>query len=256
MSVTDPAVHTPRRSAFQTSLAVLPAVAYMLFPYVAALRRNNPEHAREARTRHELTFVGALLLGTGVLASLGPRIGWPLALATYYVGAAIVFLVRVGFSRAAVRSASSFRGGRIQARESRQRQGKRLAIAAAAVAVLIAIFWPGVSMIINGVRTASPASVSGEGTQAVAFSVTKDGPYRAEVVVNATATGCTYGMVSIRADRGGREGAGGAPASLPPGATTTVVVTEAGTFITGDYHVQMSATAACSWTFRLTPVHS
>lgn len=256
MSVTDPAVRTPGRSASQTLLAALPALAYVLFPYVAALRPSNREQAGRSRARHELTFVAALLLATVVLASLGPRIGWPLAIAVYYVGAAVVFVVRAGFSRAAPGSARSRDGGGIQLPASIRRPGKRLAIAAATVAVLAAIFWPVVSAVINGVRTASPASATGVGGQEAAFSVTKDGPYRAEVIVNATGPGCRYGTVSIRGDSGGVEGGGGAPTSLPLGATTTVVVTEAGTFIAGGYHVQVDATPACSWTFRLTPVHS
>lgn len=255
MAVTDPAVHDPRRSASHTLLAALPALAYLLFPYVAALRPSKPASAR-SRIRYELTFVGALLLATVILTSLGPRMGWPLALGVYYAGAAVVFLARVLFSTGTPGSTSSFRGGRFRAPESLQRQGKRLVIAAAAVAVLIAIFWPVVSAIINGVRTASPARVSGVGNQEVAFSVTKDGPYRAEVVVTATTQGCAYATVSIRADSGGVEGGGGASASLPAGATTTVLVAEASTFISGDYHVQVDATPACSWTFRLTPIHS
>lgn len=256
MSVTDPAVPAPRRSGSQTLLAALPAVAYVLFPYVAALRPTNREQARRSRTRHELTFVGALLLASVVLASLGPRIGWPPAIAVYYVGAAVVFVARVGFSRMAPGSAASIDGDGIQLPESIRRPGTRLAIAAAAVAVLTAIFWPVVTAIMNGVRTASPASVSGVGRQEVAFSVTKDGPYRAEVAVTATTPGCTYGTVSIVGDSGGMDGGGGAPASLPLGGKATVVVTEAGTFIAGGYHVQVDATPACTWTFRLTPIHS
>lgn len=254
--MTDPAVRTPRRSASQRLLAALPAVAYVLFPYVAALRPSNRNEAQKSRARNGLMFVGALLLASVVLASLGPRIGWPLALAVYYVGAAGVFMVRVGFSRQAPSSPGSLDGGRIQLPDLIRRPGKRLAIAAAAAAVLIAIFWPVVSGIVNGVRTASPAIVSGVGRQEVAFSVTKDGPYRAEVVVTASTPGCTYGTVSMRGDSGGVEGGGGAPTSLPPGATTTVVVTEAGTFIAGGYHVHLDATPACTWTFRLAPVHA